>query len=360
MGRREMPKEEVKTKRKSKKKKLNWLRIILVTLLIVLIIWVICFIYQTNKNGGGMQGMLATIVGHSADTLKDLEPLYVLVLGESVSGDSRLTDTIIVCKYDPKEQTAAMLSIPRDTFTGTDRSKATAYYKINNAYRGGTDPENALKEVNNITGLDIEYYVWVNTNVLKELVDEIGGVYFDVPINMYYTFDTEQDLYIDLKQGYQLLDGDKAEQVVRFRHNNDGSTYPAEYGLEDYGRMRTQRAFITATIQQTLKPENIFKIGNFIDIAYRNIKTNLSVDIVKDYIPYAVNFSTENLKSDRLPGKDDYVKSTGAWMFFHDKEKTEEMIQQLFFNVELEDEENVNNTSTNQTVNNTINVVNTH
>ena len=63
-------------------------------------------------------------------------------------------------------------------------------------------------------------------------------MYFDVPIDMDYT-DENQDLYIDLKQGYQLLDGNKAEQVVRFRHNQDGSSYPAEYGDNDIGRMKT-------------------------------------------------------------------------------------------------------------------------
>lgn len=344
MGRREMSKEEQKLNKKTKKGKLNWLRVILVLILIIMIVWLISFIFKINKNGGGMQGMIATIVGHDTETLKDLDPLYVLVLGESISSDSRLTDTIMVCKYDPKTQTAAMLSIPRDTYTGTDRSKASAYYKINNAYKAGTDPENAISAVNKITGLDIEYYVWVNTNVLKELVDEIGGVYFDVPIDMNYT-DVTQDLYIDLDKGYQLLDGKKAEQVVRFRHNDDGSTYPTEYGVEDYGRMKTQRAFITATLKQTLKPENILKVGDFLDIAYRNIKTNLSADIIKDYIPYAVNFSTENLKSDRLPGADEFVEETGTYMFFHSRSQTQKLIQDLFFNVAQEDEEQTNTVS---------------
>ena len=352
MEKREIPQKE--TKRKSKKKKLNWLRIILATLLIALVVWVTYFIYQTNKNGGGMQGMLATLVGHNSETLKDLEPLYCLMLGESVSGDSRLTDTIIVCKYDPKTQKAAMLSIPRDTFIGTNPDTATPYYKINNAYKMGEDPENAVKVVNEITGLDIKYYVLINTNVLKDVVDAIGGVYFDVPIDMYYTWDTEQDLYIDLKKGYQLLDGDKAEQVVRFRHNNDRSSYPYEYGGENHGRMKTQMAYLKAVAEQTLKPENILKIGEFIDIFHKNVKTNLSIETMKDYIPYAVNFSTENLKTEELPGKDDRAKQTGYWFFYPDKVKTKEIVDELFLNVESEETENtINNINTNNTLTNT-------
>lgn len=339
--------KKVKNKKEKKKKRIG-LKIFLVMLAIIVAV-AIYFVYQTNKNGGGMQGMIATLVGHNPEKLKDLEPLYVLVLGESVSGDSRLTDTILVCKYDPKTQKAAMMSIPRDTYTGNDRAHATAYYKINNAYKAGADPENTVKVVNKITGLNIKYYLWVNTNVLKELVDEVGGVYFDVPIDMYYTHDTEQNLYIDLKKGYQLLDGNKAEQVVRFRHNNDGTTYPAEYGVEDYGRMRTQRAFISATVEQTLKPENILKIGDFVDIAYRNIKTNMSLEDIKDYLPYAVNFSTEDLQTGMLPGADEFVKATGTWMYFHDTQKTKKLVDELFLNpVQGEEEELTNTTSENK------------
>ncbi len=335
-----MEKKET-TKEKGKKKRIG-LKIFLV-ILVILVLIALFFVYKINKNGGGMQGMIATLVGHDTETLKDLEPLYFLVLGESVSGDSRLTDTIIVCKYDPKTQTAAMMSIPRDTYTGTDRSRATAYYKINNAYKGGEDPENAVEAANKITGLNIEYYVWVNTNVLKEIVDEIGGVYFDVPMRMLYR-DTTQDLDIDLQAGYQLLNGEQAEQLVRFRHNDERlnwTTYPSEYGIEDYGRMRTQREFISATLQQTLKPENILKIGSFIDIIYRNIKTNMPMNEIKDYLPYAVNFSTENLQTETLPGSDKYVEATSTYMFFHDVEETKELVDKIFLNpVEDETKEN--------------------
>ena len=334
-----------------KKKKRIGLKILLVFLIVIAIAG-IYFVVRSNQLGGGKQGMLATLLGHNENTLKNLEPIYCLLMGESVSGDSRLTDTMIICKYDPQTQTAAMLSIPRDTFTGTNRAKATPYYKINNAYRAGEDPENAVKEVNEITGLNISYYVLVNTNALKELVDAIGGVYFDVPIDMYYTWDTEQDLYIDLKKGYQLLDGDKAEQVVRFRHNNDGSSYPAEYGGENHGRMKTQMAFLEAVAEQVLKPENILKIGEFIDIFHENVKTNMSIDDMKDYIPYAVNFNTENLKTAELPGEDDFVKETGTWMFFHDEEETEEIVNELFLNIESEDETD-GNTISNNTISNT-------
>lgn len=355
-----MNNKEPRTKRGKRRTGLK----ILLVILIIIIAAVGYFIFRTNQNGGGMQGMIATIVGHNPEKLKDLDPLYFVVLGESVAGDSRLTDTIIVCKYDPKTQQAAMMSVPRDTYTGTGgAANATAYYKINNAYNAGENPENTVKVINRLTGLNIKYYVWVNTNVLKELVDEIGGVYFYVPKDMHY-IDVTQNLYIDLKEGYQRLDGDHAEQVVRYRHDNStksnyGPSYSSEYGVEDYGRMRTQREFIKATIEQTLKPENILKVGTFLDIAYRNIKTNMPMNVIKDYLPYAVNFSTDNLKMGLLPGADTNETHDGSWVYFVDSKKTKLLVDQLFLHPGDYDEDGnkivETNTTNNTTTKNTAN-----
>ena len=102
---------------------------------------------------------------------------------------------------------------------------------------------------------------------------------------------------LNLKAGKQKLDGDKAEQLVRFRHNNDGTTYSYEYGMEDLGRMRTQREFLKALAKQTLKVERIFQINEFIDIADKYVETNLDFDTIKDYVPYIVEFDMAKLKN---------------------------------------------------------------
>lgn len=195
--------------------------------------------------------------------------------------------------------------------------------------------ERILREVNKITGLDIKYYVKVDTVAFKKLVDEIGGVTFNVPIDMKYD-SKRQNLHIDLKAGEQVLDGDKAEQVVRFRHNNDGSTYPYEYGMEDLGRMKTQRAFLTALAKQTLKPENIFKINAFIDIAKQHVQTNLDFDTIKDYVPYIVEFNMSNLKTQHLPGNP--VNLPGGSFYEADPAKTAEIIDEFFLNPTQDEE----------------------
>lgn len=318
------------TKAKEKKRKGGKAKKILLVIFLILLVGGSVFGYKVYKNGGGISGFLATFLGHNEETVNTLDEIYCLILGKS----QNLTDTIILASYDPKTQEAAMLSIPRDTFVGDSKYSATAWDKINAIYQTG--PEKVLKEVKELTGIDVKYYLMVDTEALKVLVDEIGGVTFNVPIDMDYD-DNKQGLHIHLEAGEQKLDGDKAEQVVRFRHNQDGSTYPASYGIEDIGRMRTQRDFLKALAAQTLTPANLTKIPDFLDIAEKYVETNLDFNSVKDYVPYAVNFNVDNLQTDKLPGEAELTN--GVWIYSVDEEEAEKVIQKLFFGIT--DEETV-------------------
>lgn len=341
------PKEK-KNKEKKQKKKKSAFRIILLILLLVIIIFGGWFIYKVNKNGGGLKGITSTVIGSDTQKTQNLPKLQCVVMGESLN----LTDTIMICSYDPKTQEASIMSIPRDTFIGKNKNRATAFDKINSLYQKG--PEKTVQAINDITGLNIKYYITIDTKALRELVDEIGGVEYNVPINMDYD-DPGQDLYIHLKAGIQKLDGNKAEQLLRFRHNNNGTSYPEEYGDNDIGRMRTQREFISVLAKQVLKPENIFKITKFVDIAKNNVETNLDFESLKDYIPYSVEFNSENIKTATLPGAPE--KCNGVWLYTHDKTETKNIVQSLFSDEEeKEDEEQETNTiaSNNTTKNNVV------
>lgn len=318
-------------KKKKKKKKKGIFKRILLILLIILICLAIFVGYKVIKNGGDLKAFLATLLGEDVTKLEELDEMNFLLLGKS----GGLTDTIMVCSYDPKTQTAAMLSIPRDTFIGKNKNRATASDKINSLYTDD-NPDKIIEAVNEITGLDLHYYVVVDTNALIELVDEIGGVTFNVPIDMSYD-DASQNLHIHLKAGEQLINGEQAEQLLRFRHNNNGTSYPTEYGDNDYGRMRTQREFIMAALNQTLKPENVLKIGNLLDIAKKNVKTNIDFNMAKKYIPYAVEFNTDNIKTGMLPGESQLCN--GAWVYVYDEEETEQLVNDLFFTKPVTEEQ---------------------
>lgn len=315
-------------KKNKRRKKSGIGKKIFLFLLLVIIVSGAILGYKIHKNGGGLGGLLATAIGHNQETVKNLPKLYCLLLGQS----EYMTDTIIVAEYDPQYQQASMLSIPRDTFVGTSRSSATTSDKINSIYQ--YSPEKLLRKVNELTGLNIQYYLTVDTKALREIVDAVGGVTFNVPIDMKYD-SSRQNLHINLKAGEQLLDGDKAEQVVRFRHNNDGSTYPYSYGMEDLGRMKTQREFLKALAKKILSFENIFKINELIDIAQKYVKTNMDFNSIKDYIPYAVNFKLESLQTQHLPGIPEYAN--GISFYFADEAETAEIIDKFFLNPVIED-----------------------
>ena len=365
--------EKDKNRENKRRKKKTWKKVLLVILFILIIVigW---FAYRTYKNGGGLSGMLATVVGHDENTKKNLKEIKVLILGVSTDLDSELTDTIMVASYNPNTQKANLLSIPRDTFTGKNKSRATASQKINALYNINKNPEKTLEAVNELTGLDIQYYVVVKTEALIEVVDAIGGVEFDVPIDMKYD-DPTQDLHIDLKAGLQKLDGDKAEQLLRWRHSNSKNgvmtTYPSEYGNDDFGRMRTQRDFIVATMKQTLKPGNIFKIGQLLEIANKNVETNIELSLAKDYVPYAVEFNTDDIQTAVLPGTTPDVKETnGVSIFVVNKTEAKELIDSMFNEEENSDSEDnttnsiegnsTSNSSTNSTKNSTSNKTSTN
>lgn len=328
--------------RKKKKKKHRIIKRIFLTILVLILIAGIVFGALVMKNGGGLTGLVTTVVGSSKSKIKTLPDVYALCIGVS----QNMTDTIMVAKYSPQNQQASLLSIPRDTFCGKSKASASASDKINAIYPI-SGPAKTMERVNDLTGLNIKYYIVVDTKALRDLVDCIGGVYFDVPIKMDYD-DTSQNLAIHLEAGYQLLNGTQAEGVCRFRHNNNGTSYPVSYGDNDLGRMRTQREFIKQTVKQTLKVSNITKIDDIMKIAQEEVETNIDWNVARDYIAAAVNFNTDNLKSEQLPGSTGYLNDVS--FFFADENRTKQVVQSIFLTVnDHSDESNsTNETETNE------------
>ena len=180
--------------------------------------------------------------------------------------------------------------------------------------------------------------------------------------------DTSQDLHIHFEEGLQEIDGQAAEELLRFRKNNDGTSFPEEYGDNDIGRMRNQREFITAVVEQTVKLENITKLGSILDIASRNLITNLNFDVLKDYLPYAVEFNTQNLQTASLPGSvPDLHQTNNVSIFVVDKQETEQLVTELFFPEKLLEDGttdgnttgNTTNTASNTTTNSSANTTTT-
>lgn len=195
----------------------------------------------------------------------------VLILGRDTGGGGN-TDTMLLASYDVTNQKATVMSIPRDTMVNIpyDIKKINAVY---NYY--GQDEEgiqHLYKEIAQLVGFEPDFQVVVEWEAVREIVDAIGGVYFDVPRNMNYD-DPYQDLHIHQEKGYRLLSGDDAMQVLRYRHDND-----LRYGYPegDVGRIKTQQAFLKAMVEQVLRPRNMTKVGPLIEAFNKNVETDMS------------------------------------------------------------------------------------
>ena len=129
-------------------------------------------------------------------------------------------------------------------------------------------------------------------------MDAIGGVDFEVPIDMDYD-DPYQDLHIHFSKGMQHLNGQEAMEVVRFRHNNDGSGY----GTEDIGRMQTQQTFLKTVAAQMLTVSNLGKVGDFVKIFQQYVDTSMSLSDMAWFGTEAIKMGSGAVEFSTLPGE---------------------------------------------------------
>jgi LCP family protein required for cell wall assembly len=222
-----------------------------------------------------------------------------LVVGRDTGGGGN-TDTILLASYDIANQKLNVMSIPRDTMVNIpyDIKRINSVY--NHAGGGDAGIQALYTEVSQLVGFVPDFEVVVEWEAVGELVDAIGGVWFDVPRNMDYD-DPTQDLHIHVSKGYQKLDGESAMGVVRWRHNNDMTI---GYATGDIGRIETQQAFLKAVIEQCLKIENVTKIQEFAKIFTKNVQTDLTVGNLVWFAEQAIfhGLTMDNVSFITLPG----------------------------------------------------------
>ena len=223
----------------------------------------------------------------------------VLIMGRDTGGGGN-TDTMLLASYDVTNQKVTVMSIPRDTMVNVpwDVKKINSVYAW---YGGGDDGIKAVyKEIAQLVGFEPDYRVVVEWDAVGEIVDAMGGVYFDVPYNMNY-HDPYQDLVIEQAKGYRLLTGDDAMQVIRWRHNDDGTGYPNS----DLGRIQTQQNFLKEVIKQLLQLKNVTKIGEFAQVFQNNVETDMAFQEMLWFGQQAVlgGLKMENVNFTTMPNK---------------------------------------------------------
>ena len=219
---------------------------------------------------------------------------FYTILLSGLDDDNGGSDTNILMAVDTVNGYVYGVSIPRDS-KAIIGGKA---HKINYAYnKGGT--ELLASTVSEQLGIPVDYTVCVNLQGFTALVDAIGGVDFEVPINMDYD-DPIQGLSIHFKKGMQHLSGADALRVVRFRHNNDGTGY----GSEDLGRMQTQQKFLKAVAKKMLSFENLISNPRkYAEIFGQYVDTDLSVTDLAWFGMQVLGMGVDKIDFSTLPNE---------------------------------------------------------
>ena len=257
-------------------------------------------------------------------TRREQSYTFLLTCPDQVSGNA---DAIMLVTYDVPNQKVGMLSIPRDTLV--DQSTP----KINSSLHGGI--ENLQSVVSDLVGYPIDFYINIDLDGFVELVDAVGGVDFNVPIDMEYE-DFTQDLYISFEAGMQHLDGQAAMEVCRFRKNNDGTGYP----LGDIQRSETVRNLMVTVAKKLVS--NIGKLDQFVDILQRNVETSLSGTDLTWFVTKAIGINLDTgVQGNALPGDGNTTYNGTSYCYELDPAGSLAMINQLVnpFTTDLQPED---------------------
>lgn len=261
--------------------------------------------------------------------------LNIALLG--TDGDGFRTDVNMVASLNLTTKEMHLISVPRDTRVvmtddmiayleknGRTVPQANGVYgqcKLTevHAYAGeGNRSTFSVAMLEEILGIDIDYYVKVDLDAFKDIVDAVGGVEFDVQERLYYS-DPAQGLYIDLYPGPQVLDGEKAEMLVRFREG---------YAQKDLKRIEVQQEFLKAFISQVCSSDKIMSnLDSYIKIFMEKLESDMPVATALKYAGYIKEIDPAAITTDTIPGE-------GGAYFDMDEEGTKELVDYRIYGKE--------------------------
>lgn len=324
----------------------KFLKIFLITLIVPLIVVFLCFyiyksfyakpIYdpemQRDKTLVSEKEAKAEDDSKSEGFLTSPVRTNVLILG--VDKAESLTDVMMIASFISTTGEINLMSIPRDTYTtfsGDSLKKlreinkgAPSVMKLNElfSYTGRKVGVEFLQEtIEEMAGINIDYYVKVDLQAFKQIVDAVGGIYFTVPEGGLKYSDPTQNLKIDLKGGYQLLDGEAAEGLVRFRKG---------YTTQDLKRVEVQQEFVKEFIKQVLNKETLMSnLGEIVLNLIKYVETDFGMSDFPKYITAIEKINVNNLNSTTAPGASQYIGGISYYLL--DSAGFKEIIDDYFY-----------------------------
>lgn len=229
------------------------------------------------------------------------------------------TDTIMLASYDPDSRKLDIVSIPRDTYYHRKGYNEADQKKINAAYSHG-GAEQVMAIASDLLGVPVHDYVKVTYSGIERIVDSIGGVSVDIPMDMDYDdIYAEPELHIHFEKGPQVLRGQEAIKYLRFRKNNDGTGYPNG----DLGRIEAQQKFLKSAAKNILS----FKLPVVANTLFQYVKTDMSLPDILYYAQSAVGMGREDISTYRIPGRE---TNMGLSYYLHDPIETEALMTAIY------------------------------
>ncbi|MBC7194668.1 MAG: LCP family protein [Caldisericia bacterium] len=283
---------------------------ILTIILIVLIVLIVTFIGYTyyilssinptnNQNNDEN-----TLPSREIDWNKKINILLVGI-DQRYEDEMSRSDTNLLLSIDPKNKKLVLISLPRDSLVTLPGYEGDE--KLAHAHAYGGVPL-LIKTVESILNIEIPYYVEINFDGFKKMIDLIGGVTIDVEKDMDYE-SYLGDVRIHLKKGLQHLNGEKALEYVRFRMDETG----------DIGRMERQQKFIKAVIKQALTLSNTIKLQKALLELKNWVKTNLEPSQIIKIGLILKNINEEDMVSMTLPGTLGWKNHLSYYFLDYDK-----------------------------------------
>lgn len=300
--------ENTRSKPKNSKKKT---KIIISVILFFLIIGGGYTWFLVNKASSAIRNAAHDLARGDKSDLRDkaVKPITnnvsVLIMGVDESdvrgkeyGEAIRTDALLLATFNKDSKTVKLLSIPRDTYTYIPVEKkkdkithAHAFGSTKNGKDGG--PQASIDAVEKLTNVPVDYFVKFNFKSFIKIVDDLGGIEVDVPVEF-----TEQDSNdtaeaIHLQKGVQKLNGEEALALARTRHIDS-----------DAMRGQRQQLVIEAILKKLTSVGSVTKVGNIIDDINGQFVTNLTFDDMLSFYKYGADSSIEKLQ---IQGEDCYM-----------------------------------------------------
>ena len=256
----------------------------------------------------------------SGDAYAERKPGCSSILVAGVDEAGFRTDTMMLVQIDRENRLISLVSIPRDTLIFCEYSVP----KLNSAYGWASGGEKGVEElmtrVTEIIGFRPDGYVIVDLPLVAELIDEMGGVTFDVPMRMEYE-DPRQNLVIDLQPGLQKLTGEQALQALRFRSG---------YADADLGRVRVQRELLSAAIRQWVSLKGALHLPDAMELVQEHASTDLSRSNLLWLAESFLICDRSSIRTATLPGESVYLTgSASGWYYVLDAEGVAGMVNEL-------------------------------